>query len=179
MRLQHLLCFLLALPLFAVAQTQKEGLKTLDQPTYSIQYPAAWTLDQTGLMGTKFILFMPSTSDNPAFSPNLNLIQQEMPQENVDIAATIDATIGQLEAMVGDFTLLSNNKFNTPSGTCHELQYTGRFGDNPMQFLKAAVNAKRALVPPMSAMSAHFAWLSLSICRTTTYSNQTFLTERQ
>lgn len=157
MRLLLIICLSLTSPLFLVAQTQKEGLKTLDQPAYSIQYPAEWTLDQTGLMGTKFILFMPSTSDNPAFSPNLNLIQQEMPQENVDIAATIDATIGQLEAMVGDFTLISNNKFNTPSGPCHELQYTGRFGDNPMQWKQRFwIKGKTVYVLTLTALPDEF-----------------------
>ncbi len=129
---RNIMLALLALPLLTFAQTEKKGLATLDQPGYSIQYPAEWQVDQSGMMGTKFILVMPS--GNPEFSPNINLVQQELPTDDVPMDATLEATLEQLENMLGDFKLISQKKFNTPSGPCSELEYTGTFGENAMHW---------------------------------------------
>jgi hypothetical protein len=67
------------------------------------------------------------------------------------------------KAMVGDFTLISNNKFNTPSGTCHELQYTGRFGDNPMQWKQRFwIKGKMVYVLTLTALPDEFKLVSKS-----------------
>ncbi|MBC8172388.1 MAG: hypothetical protein H7X71_00660, partial [Chitinophagales bacterium] len=51
-----------------------DGWKTLKEKNYSIQYPSTWELDQSGQMGTSFILFSSLEEKEDQFMENINLI---------------------------------------------------------------------------------------------------------
>ena len=56
----------------------REMRKTIDEFNFTIQYPDSFELNNSGLMGTTFILFSKQTSQQDLFLENINLIIQDL-----------------------------------------------------------------------------------------------------
>lgn len=70
------MAFLVFLLINAISfgQIKENNWKTIDENTYSVQYPENWELNTDKSMGTSFILFTQQTSTDDKFRENVNLI---------------------------------------------------------------------------------------------------------
>src|SRR5579862_6208719 len=82
----------------AVGYSQEGNWRLLDQPEYTQSYPSGWSLDQSGKMGTKFILF--SGKIDNGFSDNLNLLIQDLNGSGLDLDKYVILSEGQVKTMI-------------------------------------------------------------------------------
>ena len=52
--------------------------KELNETDYSIYYPETFVLDQSGIMGTRFVLYFNKATPNDLFRENINLMIQDL-----------------------------------------------------------------------------------------------------
>jgi hypothetical protein len=67
-----------------IAQTESEW-NSIDDSKYFINYPSDWELNNSGLMGTSFILFSPVSSSQDNFRENINLLVQDLSQYDLNL----------------------------------------------------------------------------------------------
>lgn len=103
---------------------------TFSEPAYQIKYPANWTLDRSGVMGSKFILFAPLESSTDPFKENVNLQITDLGAPNVitlDIFA--DAAKDQITKFITDAKILRSGRVGKGGAQeYYEIEFTGKQG---------------------------------------------------
>ena len=108
--------------------------KTLNQSNYSIQYPSSWELNESGKMGTSFILFSPLESDKDKFKENVNLLIQDLSGQNIDLNKYCEISVGQIKTMITNSNLIENRREKNKRGEYHKVIYSGDQGLFQLQF---------------------------------------------
>ena len=124
----------------ALGQTSAEGEKgnnhtlptqdwnTLNHPSYSIQYPPTWELNEGGLMGTRFILFSSLESDKDQFKENVNLIIQDLSGLEINLNQYTELSEGQIKLLVTNAALIDSKRIQNGSEEYHKIIYSGDQG---------------------------------------------------
>ena len=119
-----LLSFLLSTSACYGANTDTSW-KKIDKANYLIQYPSDWELNESGQMGTSFILFSPLESDKDKFKENVNLLIQDLSGYNLDLNKYTDMSVKQIKTMIPNSTLIESKRIKTSSQEYQRLIYTG------------------------------------------------------
>jgi hypothetical protein len=107
-------------------QVDKDDWAVLDQAAFAISYPTSWSLDQTGKMGTTFILFSEQT--NTDFRNNVNLIVQDLNGLGYDLAKYVTLSEGQVKTMITNSQIIDSKRMKSESGEFQEVVFTGEQG---------------------------------------------------
>lgn len=116
--MKHLLILL-----FAFFQTS--DWKALDDKEFSVKYPSSWEVNQSGIMGTKFILFAPS-SPAVAFRDNINLGIQDLNGMNMDLKKFVELSSAQIKQLVTNGNILTSE--TSVEKQRHKIVYSGSQG---------------------------------------------------
>src|SRR5690606_13367283 len=79
---------------------QQTDWKTLSEDNYTIEYPSDWTLDQSGRMGTTFIVMTDLVSADDRFRENINLIIQDLSASPMTLSEYVELTQSQLSTVI-------------------------------------------------------------------------------
>lgn len=124
--------FILMITMSAFAQ---DNWKSLDEESYSIQYPADWRLDESGMMGTSFFIQSPSTSSEDAFSDNVNLLIQDLSGHDLDLDAYTELSESQIKTMIVDSKITESTRMKDDQGRAfHKIVYTGTVQTGELRF---------------------------------------------
>jgi hypothetical protein len=85
-------------------------------------------LNQTGAMGTSFILASNRTSKSDDFKENVSLIIQDLAGMNMDLDNYISLTEAQLKKFLTNPLILKNKRISNAHDTYHELAYSADQG---------------------------------------------------
>ena len=124
----------LLLSIIACKQTAKTGSdancdwNTLDKSEYSVQYPSTWELNESGSMGTSFILFSQLESENDEFRENINLMIQDLSGQNIDLDKYTEMSEEQVKAIITNYTLMESERIKDDRGEFHKIIYSGDQG---------------------------------------------------
>ncbi len=99
--------------------------KKLDRANYSVQYPSDWDLDESGQMGTSFVLFSSLESDKDQFKENVNLLIQDLSGYNLDLTKYTELSLKQIKTLIPNSTLPESKRIKTKSEEYQRLIYTG------------------------------------------------------
>jgi hypothetical protein len=102
--------------------------KTLTQDNYTLQYPSSWELDQSGDMGSSFILFSPMESSLDSFQENVNLLIQDLTGMKIDLDKFTSISEDQVKTMIPNSNLIESVRLKTKSDEYHKIIYTGDLG---------------------------------------------------
>jgi len=108
--------------------SENENLKKIVHSDYSLKYPSDWELNQSGQMGTSFILFSQLESDADKFRENINLVIQDLTGYNLNLDKYIDVTLGQIKSMISNPKISVNQRVRSGNGEFHKLVYSGNQG---------------------------------------------------
>ncbi len=97
--------------------------KTLDQPTYSLQYPFDWQLDQSGQMETELLLLSPKSNATDDFQENINLVSQSIAEYGLDLDGYVQHCFGQLRQLLTNFQVISMDKLKSGTDVYYKLVY--------------------------------------------------------
>lgn|GEM_PF-799420 len=101
---------------------------TDDASGVEIQYPQDWALSHD--VPGAIITFMTALEDGDKFRDNVSISMQDLGGEEMDLAQYVEVTEQQLQEIITDFTLLSEEQFATDDGLdIQVIKYTGKQGD--------------------------------------------------
>ncbi len=106
----------------------------LTKCAFSVQYPQDWELDDSGKMGTSFILFSAVASDKDSFRENVNLIIQDLTSLNLDLDKYVEISESQIKTMITDGKIMKSERITSGANQYHKVIYTGKQGDRKLQF---------------------------------------------
>lgn len=104
---------------------QTTSWKSLDDAEFRIKYPSDWELNQTGVAGTKFILFTPSAQP-VAFRDNINLIIEDLKGKNVDLKQYAAAASAQVRQYITNVKVTTSE--TSADQRRHKIVYSGSQG---------------------------------------------------
>jgi PsbP len=113
---------------------QAQSWKSLKENGYSIQYPADWDLDKSGLMGMSFMVLSKQTSSQDRFKENVNLIMQDLTGLNLDLAQYAKISEDQVKSMIANAKILESKQLSTNNKPYHKVIYTGDQGVYKLKF---------------------------------------------
>jgi serine/threonine-protein kinase len=132
-----ILCLLITLSSWVNAQTDTgkpipaaaPNWARLTDTTYTIRFPKNWTVDQSGLMGSRFFLFAPLDSANDVFRENFNLIVNEMGQyPNATLEFLADGARQQVESLIEGVHVEAFRLVHLDDKKYYSFEYTGKQG---------------------------------------------------
>jgi len=136
-------------------QADKESWVVLDQPDFTISYPRNWTLDQTGKMGTAFVLF--SEQINSDFRNNVNLIVQDLNGLGYDLDKYVTLSEGQVKTMITNSQIIESKRLRSASGEFQEVVFTGEQGIFHLKWMQRYwVKGAKAFVLTFTASEATY-----------------------
>ncbi len=127
--MRHLKIILLTL-LFSSLALAKQW-QVLEEETYKISYPKDFTLNTSGMMGTKFFLNSKKESETDKFIENINLVIQDVRGQNMDLDKFATITKNQIKALVMDAKIHSSNILTHKGKSYQRLVYSGKLGKLP------------------------------------------------
>ncbi|MBC7861746.1 MAG: hypothetical protein IAF38_02155 [Bacteroidia bacterium] len=125
--------FFLFLPIVVCAQTKKNDWKTLAKANYSIQYPSAWELNESGQGGSSFILFSALEPGQDKFRENVNLLIQDLTGQNIDINKYTEISESQIKTKATNGKLIESKRIKTGK-EYHKIIYTADQGTLHLKF---------------------------------------------
>lgn len=113
----------------------KSDLKSVETEDFSINYPATWELNESGLMGTTFALYSPQ-EDSTDFRENVNLLIHDISAMNVDLDKYIAVTINGIYSYVYNSEIVTTEGFTMDGRPYHKLVYTGEQGGRALKWMQ-------------------------------------------
>lgn len=107
---------------------QLDDLESYITEKYIINYPANWSLSNSGQMGIEFIIFSKPQSKEDKFRENINLIIQDLHGKDIDLDAYTNISNAQLENMITDYHNLKNVRLKRDGLTYQKVIYKGKQG---------------------------------------------------
>ncbi len=111
-------------------------MEILDTEDFSINYPADWELDQSGQMGTSFMVFSPISEPTDDFRENVNLINQDITGYNLDLDSYTELSISQIKQLIEGSEILVNERRKSGKYEYQETIYTGTQGIYNLKFMQ-------------------------------------------
>lgn len=108
--------------------------RVFDSQNYVISHPNNWELDQSGQMGTSFMLFSPLTSTEDRFKENVNLIVQDIADYNLNLDQFIQMSEEQIKTMLTDGKIISSKRIEKEGEDIHMLSFSGTQGIFNLEF---------------------------------------------
>lgn len=126
----------LVLSLNSFGQNKETSWKTINDNTYSIQYPDNWELNTDKSMGTSFILFTEQTSSEDKFRENINLSIQNLEGYNLNLDAYVAISEEQISKMVTNGIIIESKRLNTNNTEFQKIIFTGKQGLFQLKFVQ-------------------------------------------
>jgi hypothetical protein len=103
---------------------------------YSIKYPADWSIDTSGIMGTDFILFSAIGSEKDQFRENVSLLVQDVSEYDLDLDKYVEISLEQVKTMITNGKLILSERKNGSyeEYNFHRVVYTGKQGVFDLRF---------------------------------------------
>jgi len=112
---------------------KNKNWETLSKQKYSIQYPSNWELDQSGKIGTSFILFAPIANKNE-FRSTINLMIQDLGNQKMNLNQYMTLALNDIKANSINFNLIENKRINNENGEHHKIINTGNQGGYNLEY---------------------------------------------
>lgn len=113
---------------------QTEDWNTVKKDSYSIDYPKDWELNESGQMGTSFILFSPLASQKDEFKENVNLLIQDLTGYNLDLDGYVEISEGQIKTMMKNGKIMESKRVTNRTLDYQKVIYTGKQGIYNLKF---------------------------------------------
>lgn len=104
------------------AEEIQKDWKTLESSEYSIKYPHTWVVNQTGYMGTSFLLISKQTSIRDFYQENVRLVIDTLDFASTSLTQYVQNEMKRLEKELPKFKVV-NAPFANNDTTVMNLQY--------------------------------------------------------
>lgn len=109
-------------------QNEEEAWKLIAHESYNIEYPSDWEHDESGQMGSSFILFSPLSDESDNFKENVNLLIQDLSAYELTLDQYVEVSEEQIKTLVTDSNILLSERNREREIDFHKMIYTGKQG---------------------------------------------------
>src|SRR5690242_3136564 len=109
------------------AQNTQSEWKVFNDPAYSIQYPANWTLDKTGTQGVALVINSDPTSMTD-FRESVNLIVHDLRGTTINLDKLVKQSESTFPSTVANYKLIESTRLKG-AGDYHKIVFTGDQGN--------------------------------------------------
>ncbi|HCQ29749.1 MAG TPA: hypothetical protein DIU39_05645 [Flavobacteriales bacterium] len=113
------LSLFLTLSIILVVQTAF-GQQQFSNDEFAIEYPANWSLDTSGIMGTQLMIISEIEKDDQ-FRENINLIIQDLPTYDISLDDYTSISEKQIKDAFGENSIMESKRENGK----HKIVYKG------------------------------------------------------
>ncbi len=114
----------------ACAQNDLSNWETFNGDEYTINYPENWDINDSGYMGTDFIIISPLTGQFDDFRENINLIKIETQGNYSSLKQFVEINISSILALMNNSKIVESVQLDKNKQPYHKLIYT--FPDNAL-----------------------------------------------
>lgn len=107
---------------------------SINEETYEINVPANWEVDQSGQMGTSFILFSPVVDEKDIFRENVNLLIQDLTGYDLNLDQFVELSEGQIKTLMTEGNMILSERKKQEEGEYHQFIYTAKQGIFDLKF---------------------------------------------
>ncbi len=119
---------------YVFGQSKDSKLK-IDGVNYSITYPSNWEADQSGHLGSTFMLFSPFESDHDFFRENVNLTIQDLSDcYNINLNQYVHIYEKLIKMIYQNGNILETHRIFCGHSECQSLVYSGDQGVYHLMF---------------------------------------------
>jgi len=97
--------------------------ETLENESFTVDYPSDWRLDESGRFNSKFFLFA-QTIPIDGFNENINLMVETLPNPNITMQQYIEASIKGLDR-IPNSKVINQREFDRDGINISEIEWTG------------------------------------------------------
>ncbi|MBX2985886.1 MAG: hypothetical protein LC109_07120 [Bacteroidia bacterium] len=108
--------------------------KTVEDSTFTVQYPPDWELNNTGAMSTSFVLFAPPETSNQIFRTNINLMVEDLSDIEIDLEQYVQASEEQIQSLITNAKILNSKRQKSDNDEFHQLEFTAEQGEYHLWF---------------------------------------------
>lgn len=119
---------------FGYAQKPSSHLATYTVAGTQVKYTTSWTLDTSGAMGSKWIIFSPLENDSDKFRENVNLIIQDMQGHDVSLDQYVEISVSQIKQLFTDGKIYESDRLSNSNGDYQKLIFSATQGTFTLQF---------------------------------------------
>jgi serine/threonine-protein kinase len=94
---------------------------------YTACYPSTWKVDQSGIVGTTFVV-TDAQNYGGGFRANATLVTQDLKGSGTDLKTYYELSENKLKGLIANAEVVSSKRIQTPSGGCQELILKGDQG---------------------------------------------------
>lgn len=110
------------------------GWKPFKGENFWMIYPEDWELNESGQMGTTFVILSPLSSEQDQFRENVNLLVQDLKGYNISLAQFATVSEEQVRSIVPEGKLIRSERISGNTLDFHKMTYTGKQGTFDMIF---------------------------------------------
>jgi len=125
--------FLIGYSFLAQSQESKNK-KTIATAEYSIEYPASWSENRTGIAEASFFLFSKLTNESDKFRENVNLVIQDLSDYELSLQEYAEISENQVKTLVTDSQIQESKQYDNNGLKFHKIIYTGKQGVFDLKF---------------------------------------------
>lgn len=110
--------------------------KELNETDYSIYYPETFVLDQSGIMGTRFVLYFNKATPNDLFRENINLMIQDLSGLTINLDNYVKISEEQIKTLITAGQLIESKRMGANSREFQRIIYKGKQGQFDLKWLQ-------------------------------------------
>lgn len=107
---------------------------SITEEKYEIKYPSNWDANQSGQMGTSFILLSPLTNESDNFKENVNLLIQDLAGYDLNLDQFVEVSEAQIKNMVTEGKIILSERKHKNDKKYQKVIYTGKQGIFSLKF---------------------------------------------
>jgi photosystem II reaction center protein PsbP len=96
---------------------------TVVKENFRIEYPKSWTLDTSGLVGSKLFVLSALENDSDKFRENVSVIIQNLAGQNIDLDKYKDISETQIGNLGASGKIFESSKVEAAKGDYYKLRY--------------------------------------------------------
>jgi hypothetical protein len=112
----------------------ENGWKSIDENSFSVQYPEKWDMKKSGQMGVCLIFLSKQTSPQDKFRENVNVLIQDLSGKNIDLDKYVEISEEQIKTMITNGKLLESKRLSKNGSEFQKVIYTGEEGIYKLKF---------------------------------------------
>lgn len=111
-----------------------QSTKTYETDEFKISYPRQWELDESGKMGTKFVLYGPKKKSDGALREHIYLTSQALSVEGVSLEEYEDVAEQQLKKQISDYSSAYSKKTTFNDEKAIVTRYSGKQSESRLEW---------------------------------------------
>lgn len=118
----------------ATNQYSVDNPKTIEDPSFTIEYPEDWEIDQSGMVGTTFVIYFPLESEDDNFRENINLMIQDLNGQKINLNQFTEISQEQIKDFITNSEIKESKNLKNNKREYHKIIYSGDQGTHHLMF---------------------------------------------